>query len=780
MPALRVFGRRWLIASDDIPIPAGFLAIFRFIWCGLLVGWLISIHGPKECTGAWQYNVAAGGLLGFFLASFALETAMTIIGLRGSIFETSKRRRLPLLIYLDIVAVTGQIAFNAYCTRLLYTEPPQCEVEPGELWQPAQVLKGLVWSTWAVLAGSLLLLALTYNLYPDYKAVESWERRWSAMAHCCFCCISNHEKGRREDLAARLGRIFALMFGHIDMTASDIVVSFALAMTLQKLRRRGGSRAARAGSLQMTTAALPGADPYRAPSPSSSGAGAPLMDGTRTGEGGNGPRFQGASAGPTGVGGGSPGSGAGPSPWSDSEGSDDEGLAAADEEAGLQGQRSRVDAETLQEASHYMSYAFAAYGYLLYLWGKPATGVLELCCGRSCGLAMNMLRPSRGVLPDLRVITNLNREATLQAAGLSTEDLLFVRYEAEKPNVLPYFLALDHATQTVVLAIRGSLSLDDVVRDLLIEPASLDSWISSGKEWHGVIPEIAMAERNTEASGHAGILEAARATLMDLQESGYLWSTLLGPEATHRGWQLVVTGHSLGAGCAFLVGLYLSQSICPGLKCWAFSPPGGLASASVGASAKAWCTTVVCGKEWIPRLTAQSFDRLRDEMVLAALRCRLPKLAFGWGVLRRRAWTEADLVLPEVPPHARPVLNEYRKSLARRGELEDSFYDHASSFAAPGRVMWLQSVGSAPRKGWRPGRSHEYRAVWIDAEDLSSEGIILSGRMMADHMPDHLLALLRKMARRLQHSHSTAAVDDRAGESVLPHAGGSHDRERGG
>lgn len=76
------------------------------------MGWLISIHGPKECTGAWQYNVAAGGLLGFFLASFALETAMTIIGLRGSIFETSKRRRLPLLIYLDIVAVTGQIAFN--------------------------------------------------------------------------------------------------------------------------------------------------------------------------------------------------------------------------------------------------------------------------------------------------------------------------------------------------------------------------------------------------------------------------------------------------------------------------------------------------------------------------------------------------------------------------------------------------------------------------------------------------------------------------------------------
>lgn len=84
-------------------------------------------------------------------------------------------------------------------------------------------------------------------------------------------------------------------------------------------------------------------------------------------------------------------------------------------------------------------------------------------------------------------------------------------------------------------------------------------------------------------------------------------------------------------------------------------------------------------------------------MVLAALRCRLPKLAFGWGVLRRRAWTEADLVLPEVPPHARPVLNEYRKSLARRGELEDSFYDHASSFAAPG--VYVSVCGGGTSRG---------------------------------------------------------------------------------
>lgn len=36
------------------------------------------------------------------------------------------------------------------------------------------------------------------------------------------------------------------------------------------------------------------------------------------------------------------------------------------------GPRTHVDAGTVEEAAHFMTYAFAAYGYLLYIWGKPA------------------------------------------------------------------------------------------------------------------------------------------------------------------------------------------------------------------------------------------------------------------------------------------------------------------------------------------------------------------------------------------------------------------------
>lgn len=75
-----------------------------------------------------------------------------------------------------------------------------------------------------------------------------------------------------------------------------------------------------------------------------------------------------------------------------------------------------------------------------------------------------------------------------------------------------------------------------------------------------------------------------------------------------------MTGHSLGAGAAVLVALYL-RNYFPNVYCWAFCPPGGLAEPSVAEAAKTFCTSVAMGKDWIPRLTLKSFEHLRDEMV---------------------------------------------------------------------------------------------------------------------------------------------------------------------
>ena len=62
------------------------------------------------------------------------------------------------------------------------------------------------------------------------------------------------------------------------------------------------------------------------------------------------------------------------------------------------------------------------------------------------------------------------------------------------------------------------------------------------------------------------------------------------------------------------------------MRVWAFEPPGGLAGPSIAKASRDFCTSVVLGKDWIPRLTLRTFENLRDEMVRSsgAVGARLP------------------------------------------------------------------------------------------------------------------------------------------------------------
>lgn len=61
----------------------------------------------------------------------------------------------------------------------------------------------------------------------------------------------------------------------------------------------------------------------------------------------------------------------------------------------------------------------------------------------------------------------------LLAAGISDGDLLYVSYEVQVQGMLPYYIALDRARRSLVVSVRGSLSLSDVVTDLMAHPAPL-------------------------------------------------------------------------------------------------------------------------------------------------------------------------------------------------------------------------------------------------------------------------------------------------------------------
>lgn len=73
---------------------------------------------------------------------------------------------------------------------------------------------------------------------------------------------------------------------------------------------------------------------------------------------------------------------------------------------------------------------------------------------------------------------------------------------------------------------------------------------------------------------------------------------------TCQGYQLVITGHSLGAGVASILALLIKLNLnFPNMTCYAFSPPGSLFSFPLAQYCRQFITAVVLGNDIVPRFT---------------------------------------------------------------------------------------------------------------------------------------------------------------------------------
>ncbi|CAN0492613.1 unnamed protein product, partial [Laminaria digitata] len=104
--------------------------------------------------------------------------------------------------------------------------------------------------------------------------------------------------------------------------------------------------------------------------------------------------------------------------------------------------------------------------------------------------------------------------------GIPDEDLVKVNLFEERTLHLPaYILAVDHATRSVVLSVRGTFSMQDTVTDLVCDSADFMG-----------------------GSCHRGLRRSAETLLEDVR------GDLLRHLDQHKGYRLVLCGHSLGGG----------------------------------------------------------------------------------------------------------------------------------------------------------------------------------------------------------------------------------------
>eukprot|EP00968_Pinguiococcus_pyrenoidosus_P007228 scaffold480_cov257-Pinguiococcus_pyrenoidosus.AAC.16 len=269
----------------------------------------------------------------------------------------------------------------------------------------------------------------------------------------------------------------------------------------------------------------------------------------------------------------------------------------------------------LRDLIHNSRFLLAPYSWMLLVYSNPLSGWLKIlneCCGlppENCpgqarrdpqaapahrdlemglhGATDNALldRSAEGN-PEMPLLTGHRRigrvdgdnwmrahtGAFLSMARIRSESLIYASFRNDTVGQSPYAIVKDEEKQQVVLCIRGTLSLEDLLIDIAAEPCSLeDLGVECGFD-------------GRQAYAHTGIVSVADWIRKDLARHGLLDAAL----STNRGWGLTIVGHSLGAGAAALLGLMLKQQYAS-LRILCYSPPGALLSLRLAEEMEDYC-----------------------------------------------------------------------------------------------------------------------------------------------------------------------------------------------
>ena len=396
---------------------------------------------------------------------------------------------------------------------------------------------------------------------------------------------------------------------------------------------------------------------------------------------------------------------------------------------------------------HFMEYAGAAYGYTWFLMRDTTANLWRMYphmrCFASCCCCCACCDPEE---PGLIENDNCMRcnTAALKAMlpGLLHEDIVHISFKNRMMEV-PYFVAIDHRYKKIVVSIRGTLSLEDTITDLCAQPESMASFDDSLKG-HIV---------------HCGMLKAAEYVLAQLQEK----NTLNNAFSYHDTYQLVVTGHSLGAGTAVILSFMLRKKY-PHVRCYAYSPPGGLLNTVAAEESKEFTVSAIVGKDPVPRLSLHSVERLKERMKRVLRECRLPKyqiLASGLGsccikdwrrtireeesVRRAGSLDSGDSTEPILDPASPSRVPSYESTTDNdnnkdRVELRKKVSaKNLEKLILPGKIFHLEQVNEDD-DAKKSRRLREYRMTEKTAEDFAD--IKVSPNMLTDHFPHNVAEVL--------------------------------------
>ena len=347
---------------------------------------------------------------------------------------------------------------------------------------------------------------------------------------------------------------------------------------------------------------------------------------------------------------------------------------------------------------------------------------------------------AEGSIPDVAELQELEqycqfaRWAYLQSylellAQLKTRGYELIRRDTStEPGRVGHFIAVNHESKNVIISIKGTNTLADVVTDMLGVVVQLDLKVNYNDEL------------TIQARVHEGMATAANLICTDTQ---HLVEKFFLP----CGYKIIVTGHSLGAGVACLLGLFL-QSRLKGTthencRVLAFATPACLDYQTAVAIAP-FTTSVVNNNDCVPRLSTMNVVAL-NKLLFKVNEKLVEKGRSPSG------WSSSKAFLSDLMKMDDELLMTPEELEGFEQELKASRPEaHDQALTVPGRVVVLW-------KSENPETLNQVNARVGDGTLAVLQQIEVETSLISDHMCPEYIANLTALVDKTKNGDSRKA-----------------------
>uniref|UniRef100_A0A3B4U149 Diacylglycerol lipase-alpha n=1 Tax=Seriola dumerili TaxID=41447 RepID=A0A3B4U149_SERDU len=382
----------------------------------------------------------------------------------------------------------------------------------------------------------------------------------------------------------------------------------------------------------------------------------------------------------------------------------------------------QVEMNMYKDVCYYMLFALAAYGWPMYLMRKPACGLCRLASSCPC-TSVSGSRLSQSVTVEEDNCCGCNVLAIRRHFLDRDLKQVHIVYTSCHDAVYetPFFVAVDHAKKRVVISIRGTLSPKDALTDLT-----------------GDSERLPVEEQHGTWLGHKGMVYSAEYIKKKLEQEMILSQAFgrdLNKGTMHYG--LVIVGHSLGAGTAAILSFLLRPQY-PTLHCYSYSPPGGLLSEDAMEYSKEFVTSVVLGKDLVPRLGLSQLEGFRRHLLEVLQKSNKPK----WRIIAggTKCIPKSELPLEDEDPQSQPAAPPSSRLWLHPSDLSIAL-SASTPLYPPGRIIHV--VHNHPPETCCGQEEPTYSALWGD--NKAFDEVIISPAMLNEHMPHMVMEGLNKV-----------------------------------